>query len=191
MIRRTIAAIDANDGVVLYVIGELATDTAIRTHAVDRFIGDDLIRLFGRRQRTSGAGLHTFAAGHAGACSHRIIEIKDDFRLRATECVTDHIVHLFFAAGANATGALDAGVEIDRHRGMRKIRVRLQAWLETGAGDAKLFGPHRQFVGTRFVVFRRCIGGQKFQHHLLRGFRARRIGGNDHAVGGMAAAGWC
>ena len=158
MVRRTITAFDANDGVVLDVIGKLATDTAIRTNAVDRFVGDDGIGLFGRRQRAGRAGLHTFATGHTGGDAHRIIEIENDFRLRTTERIADHVVHLLFAAGAHAARALNAGIEIHRHRRMRKIRVRLQAGLETRRGDAELFGPHRQFICTRLVIFGWRVG---------------------------------
>ena len=168
----TIAPVNADDRVVFDVIRELATNTTIRTDAIDRFVGDNLICALCRRQRTGRAGLHTFAAGHTGGYAHGIIKIKYDFRLRATERVTNHVVHLLFAAGAHTTRALDACVEIDRHCGMRKIRIWLQARFEAGFCDAEFFGPTRQFVGARFVVFRWRVGGEKFQHHLLRRFCA-------------------
>ena len=39
----------------------------------------------------------------------------------------DHVVDLHFAAGADAEIALDAGVEIDRHRGMAAVGRRASA----------------------------------------------------------------
>ena len=160
VVRRAIATLGANDGVVLHVIGELAADAAIRTHAINRFIGNDLIRFLRGRERTGRAGLHTFAARDTGGKTHRIVEIKDDFRCRTTERVTDDIVHLFFAAGAHAACALDAGVEIDRHGRMRKIRIGLQARRETGFRDTEPFSPHGQFIAIGLVVFWRRVGCQ-------------------------------
>ena len=118
MVRGTIAPVDADDLVVLDVIGQLATDAAVRAHRIDFFVSLDLICLFGGSQRAGRAGLHAFAAGHAGGCAHRVVLVEHDLGMRAAERIADHIIGLLFAAGAHAARALDAGIEIDRHRRM-------------------------------------------------------------------------
>ena len=96
------------------------------THRGDGLVHRDQIGVVRRRQRTGGARLHAFAAGDAGGYTHRVGEVEHDLRVRATKRVADHVVDLLFATGAYASRALDAGVEIDRHRRMREIGRRLR-----------------------------------------------------------------
>ena len=66
----------------------------------------------GRHQRAGGAGLHTFAAPDAAALSHGVVDIEHYAGTSAAARITDHIVCLNFAAGAQAAGALDAGIKL-------------------------------------------------------------------------------
>ena len=55
--------------------------------------------------------------------AHRVVEIEHDLFVVAAARHADHVVGLHFAAGADAEVALDAGVEIDRHRRMAAVEV--------------------------------------------------------------------
>src|SRR5439155_3906850 len=105
-IGRTVTALDAQDPVILDVIGQLATDAAIRADRIDRGVGGDEPRASRGHQRSGRAGLHAFAAGHARALAHRVAQIELDRRTAAAECVADHVVDLHFAAGSHAARAL-------------------------------------------------------------------------------------
>src|SRR5262249_60680950 len=74
-----------------------------------------------RLARARGAGLHAFAAGDAGRLAHGVVEVEYDFFAIAAAGHADHVVDLHLAAGADAEIALDAGVEIDRHRRMAAV----------------------------------------------------------------------
>ena len=132
VIRRSVAALNSDDFIFFDVVCKLATYTAIRAHRINRFICFDLIGFFCRCQCTCWASLYTFTAGNTGGRAHRIILVKHNFGMRATKRVADHIVRLFFAARPDAAGALDARIQIHRHRGVREIRIGLKPWLETG-----------------------------------------------------------
>src|SRR5437868_10938902 len=112
MVRRSIAPFDMDDCVVGDVVRDLAADTAIRAYRrhflVDRFE----ISVLGRRQRAGRTRLHTFAAGDACGLAHRIAHVEYDRRTSAAKRVADYVVDLFFAARADATRALDAGVQV-------------------------------------------------------------------------------
>ena len=49
-------------------------------------------------------------------CAHRVVEVEHDLLVMAAAGHADDVVDLHLAAGADAEIALDAGVEIDRHR---------------------------------------------------------------------------
>ena len=72
---------------------------------------------------SGGAGLHAFTTGNAGAFTHRIVKIEDNFGFRSALGHTDNIIDLNFAAGAYAEGTVDASVQIDRHRRMAWVRA--------------------------------------------------------------------
>ena len=145
LVRRSVAAADVEELVVLDVVGELAADPAIGAHAVDRAVGEPdahvrLVHQRRRHQRAGRTGLHAFAAGDAGRGAHRVVEVEHDLFAVAAEGHADHIVDLHLAAGADAEIALDAGVEIDRHRRMAAVgngrRARRRARLRASVRRA-------------------------------------------------------
>src|SRR3989338_282955 len=113
VIGRAVTPGDADDLVVFYMVSELAAHAAERAAGIHAFIGLDQSGAVARGQGTGGASLHAFAAGDAGRVAHGVALIKDNFRMAATESVTDHVVDLDFAAGAHTTRTLDAGIEVD------------------------------------------------------------------------------
>src|SRR6266550_9119525 len=126
LIGRPVLAGDIEQLVVFDVIGELTANAAIRTHAVDRpvgFGGKDIALVDQRRwhQRTGRTGLHAFATGDTSRSAHRIVKIEHDFLAVTATGHADHIVDLDFTAGADTQIALDAGIEIDRHRRVRPV----------------------------------------------------------------------
>ena len=149
VVRRAIAPVHADNGVALDVIGEQAAHATERADRIDLFVhhlGADL-RL--GHQRTGGAGLHAFAAGHAGAVAHRVGQIKNNSAVATAEGVSDHVVDLLLAAGAYAAVALDAGIEVDRHGGVGNVGFGLFAaqGLEFRAhGNAHLGCPSTEFA---------------------------------------------
>ena len=122
-----IASVHADDHVVLDVVGKQAANTAERADRVHLFVDDLGANLGFWHQRTGGACLHTFATGHAGAVTHGVVQIKHDLAVAAAHGVANHIVHLFFTAGAHAAVALDARIQIHSHRGVRNISLGLFA----------------------------------------------------------------
>ena len=62
----------------------------------------------------------------------------------------DDVIDLHLAAGAHAQAALDAGIEIDAHRGMAGIALPALCRRETAFGHLDLFGPVPEF-GIRIV----------------------------------------
>src|SRR5207253_2135219 len=182
-----VASFDAHDTIVGDVIGELAANTAIRTHRRDGLVHRDQIGVVRRRERTGGAGLHAFAARDAGGYTHRIGKIEYDLRARAAKRVADDVVDLFFAAGAYASRALDAGVEIDCHRRMREVGRRLRAGLEARHADLQ---PSLPVIELRIELVNplRHVRGQHFDHQLLRVHRARAVARDFHSSRRCAAA---
>ena len=146
VIGRAVLAGHVKKLVVLDVVGELAADAAIGAHRIDfaiRIGGAD-VGVVDQRRRHQGAGrtgLHAFPAGDAGAGAHRIVEIEHDLFGVAAARHADDVVDLDFAAGADAKIALDAGVEIDRHRGMAAVGLRVTALGKASDRDAHAIGP--------------------------------------------------
>ena len=83
-------------------------------------LGDRIDDRF-RHQRAGGTGLHALSACNAGGQSHRIVEVEYRLGIYIAEAHPDHVIDLDLAAGAHAQPTIDAGVEIDRHGGMRQI----------------------------------------------------------------------
>ena len=122
VVRRTVAPFDVNDLVVLDVVRELAADAAVRAHR--------------RRPCLSIGCRHASCAGASApvghACTHSPQATHVDtpigssrsntiFECVAAERVADDVVDLLLAARAHAARALDARVEVHRHRRMRQI----------------------------------------------------------------------
>jgi hypothetical protein len=127
VVRRPVAAFRGHDALALHRIGDLAADAAIGAERIDLTIRPKVtalvvVEVSGRHQRAGGAGLHAFPAGHAGGLAHGVVEIEHHFRGRIAEGHADHVVDLHLAAAAHAQAALDAGIEIDPHGGMARIR---------------------------------------------------------------------
>src|SRR5260370_3329648 len=195
LVRRSVPAIDIEQLVVLDVVGELAADAAIRADAVDGaggLGGEDVVLVDqrGRHERASRAGLHALAAGDAGALAHRIVEIEHDLLAMAAPGHADDIVDLHFAAGANAEIALDAGVEVDRHRRVAAIGLGLRPRGEAALLDADAIGPAPE-AGVRIMrgLALRLVADQQLEHHLAREFGALGSGLDLHAGGRLADAG--
>ena len=125
IVRWPCAAFHAHDFVVPHVVGDQAPHAAIRADRINLLIY--LLRAHQRlgHQRPRRTGLHTFAACHATALAHAVALIKYDFCVTATQGHANHIVDLHLTAGPHTSRALDAGIEIHRHRGVRKIIGRL------------------------------------------------------------------
>ena len=146
VVGRPVLALDRDDAVVADLVGQLTADPAIGADAVDLAVGRvgiDAVRIdqARRHQRAGRAGLHAFAAGDAGAVAHRVVEIEDDLLVVAARRHADHVVDLDFAAGADAEIALDAGVELHRHRRMAAVGRRRRVPREAAVADAELVGP--------------------------------------------------
>ncbi len=97
----------------------------------------------------------------------------------------DDVVDLHLAAGADAEIAVDAGVEIDRHRHVAAVGLRHLDRLALGeaAGlDLLALGDLPQ-LGIRIVRVRliRLIGHQQLGHHAARGRGAVGVGLHLHA----------
>ena len=146
VVGRAVLAFDRDDAVVADLVGQLAADAAIGAHTVDFAVGGvgiDAVRVDqGRRhQRAGRAGLHAFAAGDAGAVAHRVVEIEHDLFMMAARRHADHVVDLDLAAGAHAQIALDAGVELHRHRRMTAVGRRHGMQRKAAFLNAEPVGP--------------------------------------------------
>jgi sialic acid synthase SpsE len=62
--------------------------------------------------------LHTFTAADTAAFAHGVTQIEHHLGVRTAKREPDDVVDLHLAAGTLATVALNAGVQVDRHRGM-------------------------------------------------------------------------
>ena len=104
----------------------------------------------------------------------------------------DDVVDLHFAAGADAEIALDAGVEIDRHRYVAAVRFGYLGGLPLWEAARLDFQTRDGFpkLGIRIVrhIHRRLIGEQELGDHLARGFGAVGLGLDLHARRGAANA---
>src|SRR5436309_1094991 len=169
-----IAAADIEELVVLDVIGELASHPAIRAHAVHlavRELGAH-IRLVEEgcgHQRASRTGLHALATGDAGRFPHGVVEIEYDLFAITAAGHADHVVDLHLAASADAEIALNAGVEIDRHRRVAAVGNRRGVAGKPAHDDIL---PLRGLPEFRLRIARhvlgRLIGKQQLQHHATR-----------------------
>ena len=170
----SITAIDLDYPVIFQMVGDLAANAAERTDAVDGAVrGADADTGFvdhgGRQQCAGGAGLHTFATGHAGRLSHRVIEIENDFGFCSPGSHSDDIVALDLAAGADAQIAMDAGVKIDGHGRMARCLQLVNYAPEIGFRSCRCgrpiarisnlhHGPWHDQAGRRPAVPRPCSG---------------------------------
>src|SRR3954451_8681920 len=194
LVRGAVAAADVEQLVVLDVVGELTADAAIGTHAVDLAVGIlrahvRVIDQGGGHQRAGRAGLHAFAASDAGRRTHRIVEVEYDLLAVAAPGHADDVVDLHFAAGADAEIALDAGIEIDRHRRMAAVGCRRRTAGEPADLDVLPIGGLPEF---RFRIVRDVLGRlvrqQQLDHHATRRLGTIGLGLDLHARGRRADA---
>ncbi len=166
-IRRAVLADDGDDLVVLDLVGELAADAAVRADRVHRAVGlaeIDVVLVDHRRghQRAGRARLHAFTAGDAGRLAHRVVKVEHDLLVVAAEGHADDIVDLHFAAGTDAEIAVDAGVEVHRHRDVAAVRRRhfVLLALREAAGFDLLPVDDLPELGVRIVrdLHRRLVG---------------------------------
>ena len=187
-IRRTVFSLDVQDPVVLDVVGELAADTAIRANRIYLFVGNGHAHSPSRHQRARWTRLDAFPARHAGGIAHWVVKVEDDLGASAAEGIANHVVHLFFPAGAHATLALDARVQVHRYRGMRQILGWLVSRRESWFADAQLLGPEIEFRVERIGSLGH-IGKQQLDRNLLAQHSPRAVGDDFHAIFRIAAAG--
>jgi hypothetical protein len=187
VVRRPVAPLDAHDVVAADVVGDLAADAAVRDTPTTLSCRPREVGFVRGGERAGRAGLHALAARHARREAHRVVEVEHDRRVRAAMGVSDHVVDLRLAARAHAARALDARVEVDRHRRVRQVGDRLLAHREARRPDAELALPGRE-LGVGLVDALRHVGREQLDDHLLRGDRARAVGRNLHAGRGRAAA---
>mmetsp|Transcript_22998 Transcript_22998/g.38834 ORF Transcript_22998/g.38834 Transcript_22998/m.38834 type:complete len:682 (+) Transcript_22998:1800-3845(+) len=108
LVRRAIDAFDIFDAAVLHLQRNLATHATERANALNFAIeiravaNQGLIHNRGRHQRPGWTGLHTFAAGHTGAFTHRVSHIKGRIAVMAPSRHANHVIDLNLAAGAHA-----------------------------------------------------------------------------------------
>ena len=198
VVGRAVAALHADDFVVFDLVGQQATHAAEGADRVDFFVHDLVAHVGLGHERAGGAGLHAFAAGHAGAATHRVVQIEHDFAVRTAHGVADDVVDLLFTAGAHAAVALDAGIQVHRHGGVRHVGGGLFAaqGFEFGADlHVQAIGPVAQLtvlgrgIGLiPFVAGVGHVGEQHLQNHLLAFDRAFAGGLHFHPGGGVAAA---
>jgi len=123
------------------MIGELAAHPAVGAEGVDLLLGRFQAQVIGRHQRPGGAGLYALATGNAAAVSQGVADIEHDGRFSPATGVADHVVDLHFTAGAQAAGALDTGVQIDRDSRMGEIRSGLMAAWKPGFSQLQFLRP--------------------------------------------------
>ncbi len=178
VVGRPVLARDRDDVVVLDLVDQLAADAAIGADALDLAVGsvgvDAVLVDQARRHQGAGrTGLDAFAAGDAGRMAHRIVEVEHDLLVPAAPCHADDVVDLHFAAGADAQIALDAGVELHRHRRMAAVGGGRRARREAAALDRERVGPlPERRVGVVRLGALGLVADQEFEHQLARGLGA-------------------
>src|SRR5262245_20282523 len=195
-VRGTIAAVDMQDFVVLDLVGDLATDAAIWADALDLAImparkhsggGIDQGR---RHQRAGRASLDALPAGDASRAAHRVVHVEHDLLRVTAPGHADRVVDLHLTAGAHTEIAVDAGIQLHRHRGMAAVGAGTRPLWEPALGHADPLGPAPE-TGIRIVCGfpLRLIGHQKFEHHFTGSLGALARGLHLHAASRLANAG--
>src|SRR5437764_1762801 len=178
VVGRPVLPLDRDDVVVPDLVGQLAADAAIGTDALDLAIGlvakdPVLVDKARRHQGARRAGLHAFAASDTGRAAHRVVEIEHDLLAVTAPGHADDVIDLHLAAGAHAQIAVDAGIELHRHRRMAAVGRRRQAARETARANLDRIGPLPE---PRLRVMCRgalgLVADQQFEHELARRFGA-------------------
>src|SRR5206468_7264989 len=121
-------------------------------------------------QRAGRAGLHAFAAGDTRRVAHRVVEIKHYLGVMTAAGHADHVVDLHLATGADTEIAMDAGVEIDCHGGMRAVGRGPRVARETAGLDGLALDDLPQFgIGIVGDLEPRLVIEEELRHHAARG----------------------
>src|SRR5262249_35498241 len=178
------------DLVVLDLVGELAADAAIGADAVDRTVGlaqIDIVLVDHRRrhQRAGRAGLHAPADGEAGRATMGVVKVEQLLLEWPAARHADDVVDLDLAAGADAQVALDAGVEIDRHRDVAAIGRRHGGSFALGEAAGLELLALDDLPQLRIRIARDLDGGligeQELGDHIARRLGAVGLGLDLHA----------
>ena len=105
-----IATFYANNFFIFNVVCDLTTYTAEWTNRIHLAIDGLRTNQTFWHERTSWASLHALTTSNASTVTHWIIQVKDDFTMSATHCVTDHIVYLLFAASTHTAITLNTRI---------------------------------------------------------------------------------
>ncbi len=190
-----VPALHRHDLVIVGLVGDLAADTAIRTHAagfLELQLSVQLVFIHERRlhQGAGGASLDTLAAGHAGTLAHGVVEVEYDLRVGAAVSHADHVVHLHLAAGAHTQATVDAGVEVHAHGHVTVVGGRCLLGGEAAFGQPDSVGPPPE---DRLAVMRplpwRLVSQQQFEHAAAGLRRPVALAVDHHAVAWLAQAG--
>ena len=198
LVRRPVDPLDIFHPPVLDLQRHLAAHATEGADAGDFAVVIRAVALLGvvqhrrRHQRARGAGLHAFAAGHAGRGAHRVVHVEDRIGRMPPPRHADHVVHLHLAAGAHTQIALDAGIEIDPHGDMAVVQQRdmiLFHRRKPAVGDAVQIGhvPQMRRAVMRLLPLR-LVRHQQLGHHRPRLHRAFRGGPDHHPLRGLADA---
>ena len=202
MVGGTVAALHRGDdlalgvalGVVLELVGDLTADPAVGAHALhlvelEPAVDAGLVDQRRLHQRAGRTRLHALPAGNAGARAHGVVEVEDDLRADAAVGHADDVVDLHLATRPHAQVAVDAGVEVDPHRRVTRVRRDRRAARQPALGHVHPLGPLPQ---PRVVLVRdfarRLVGDQHLHHHAARRFRPIGGGAHRHARRGPALA---
>ena len=190
------------------MVGDLAAHAAERADGIHLTVHHLRAHQAAWTQSPGGAGLHALAARHTGAVAHGVVEVEHDARVSPAALRANDAIDLLFATGANTAVALDAGVEVDHHGGMRVVVqrgacCRRLCWVGDCSKRLQRW-PHLHTQSTRPVAQLsvrtlgipvnpplpggRCVGEQHFQHHVLALARTGTVGLHHHAGLGAATA---
>ena len=175
MVGGTVAALHRGDPVILDLVGDLAADPAVGAYALhlvelDPAIDTGLVDECRLHQRAGGARLHALPAGDTGAGAHSVVEVEHDLGADPPVGHADDVVDLHLAARPHAQVAVDAGVEVDPHRGMARVGRDRGPAREPALGDVQALGPLPQLrVMLVRHVARRLVGDEQLHHHPARG----------------------
>jgi hypothetical protein len=131
------------------MIGQKTSDTAVRASRIDRFVYIFKTYVVCRHQRARGTGLYAFTAANTRTLAKGITQIEDDLRMSTAKGQPNYIVHLLLAAGSDATGTLDATLQLNCDRRMGNIRTGLSAAAKTACTHVEFVAPLIKF---------RCLG---------------------------------
>ena len=170
VVDRAFPAGDADDPVVLDVIGDRATDAAIGTNRVHRPGGLRPLRhqrFLGQGPGRTGRG--AFAARHARGRSHGQVEIESDLGEEPFPASADDVVRLEVGAGADAAVAQDAGAVVDvDHLGGNVAAVRPGPRREPRLRHAQALGQDFELAVAGLAVSfarRRVIRHEELDEH--------------------------